>query len=356
MNAHRTQRRWRKLSVPCRMAPLGLAAFMLVACGGGDDDDNPVDIPSVIVFTIGGTASGLGTGKTVVLMNNGADDLTISANGSFAFVRPVGTGKPYAVTIKTQPAGQRCAVAQGTGTATANVADVQVRCENLAAATYTVGGSVSGLTGGTVVLQNKGADDLSVATNGGFTFASAVAGGSAYAVTVKAAPAGQSCSVRNGSGTVASANIAAVEVTCATAAALLPEGDWKQELCVPIGPGQWGRSLWRISKQSETRATVSLGVATYTNSACTAAGAIIGGQGNDGGTFVFDRTGTTPTLSAFWGSWTQITGSTTRTVWARKGANLCVLGDGNPSLFASAEAVETSANISIRGKTCYTQN
>ena len=41
---------------------------------------------------------------------------------------------------------------------------------------YQVGGTVSGLSG-TVVLQDNGGDDLSVSASGGFTFATALAGG-----------------------------------------------------------------------------------------------------------------------------------------------------------------------------------
>lgn len=40
-------------------------------------------------------------------------------------------------------------------------------------ANYTIGGTVTGLTG-SVELQNNGGDNLSVSTNGGFTFASAL--------------------------------------------------------------------------------------------------------------------------------------------------------------------------------------
>lgn len=345
------KRAWQHARPTFRWAPLGLAAVLLVGCGGGDDDTLP---PSGGAYSVGGSLSGLGSGKTLTLQNSGGDDLALNANGEFVFVTRLDSGVAYAVTVKTQPSGQRCTVAQGTGTARANVSDVRVRCENLAAATFTVGGSVSGLTG-TVVLQNNGGDDLAVASNGGFTFPTAVAGGSAYAVTVKSQPAGQSCAVRNGSGTVASANVGAVEVTCGTPAAALPQGDWKQESCVQIGPGQWGRSLWRIVKQSETRAAVNLGVATYTNANCTAPGPIIGGQANDGGNFTFDRTGTTPTLSAFYGNWAAITG-TTRTVWARKGPYLCLLGDQTPTVFPTAASVESFVDAIIPTKICYTQN
>ena len=64
---------------------------------------------------------------------------------------------------------------------------------------FTVGGTVSGLSG-TVVLQDNGGDNLSVTANGSFTFATKVASGSAYSVTVKTNPSGQTCTVTSGSG------------------------------------------------------------------------------------------------------------------------------------------------------------
>ncbi len=81
---------------------------------------------------------------------------------------------------------------------------------------FSVGGSVSGLAG-TVVLQDNGGDNLAVSANGPFTFATALASGAAYAVTVKTNPTGQTCTVSNGSGTVGSANVTNVAVTCAAA-------------------------------------------------------------------------------------------------------------------------------------------
>jgi uncharacterized delta-60 repeat protein len=88
------------------------------------------------------------------------------------------------------------------------------------AAGFTVGGSVSGLVGSGLVLQNNGAADLAIAANGAFTFAAPVASGASYNVTVKAQPSApsQTCTVGNGSGTGASANVANVSVSCVTAA------------------------------------------------------------------------------------------------------------------------------------------
>lgn len=80
---------------------------------------------------------------------------------------------------------------------------------------YTVGGTVSGLTG-TLTLQNNGGDDLDVSADGSFAFATALSDGSAYAVTILAQPAGQTCEVTNGSGTISGADVTTVVVDCMT--------------------------------------------------------------------------------------------------------------------------------------------
>ena len=81
--------------------------------------------------------------------------------------------------------------------------------------TYSVGGMVSGLSG-TVVLQDNGTGTLSVSANGLFAFGTQLANGAAYNVTVQTSPAGRTCTVANGSGTIASANVTSVAVTCAS--------------------------------------------------------------------------------------------------------------------------------------------
>ena len=126
-----------------------------------------VTCSNVVTYTIGGTVSGLS--GTVVLQDNGGDNLSVTGNGSFTFATPVVAGGAYSVTVKTNPSGQTCTVSGGSGTAaSANITSVAVSCS--AAASYTIGGTVSGLSG-TVVLQDNGGDNLSVTGNGSFTFA-----------------------------------------------------------------------------------------------------------------------------------------------------------------------------------------
>lgn len=78
---------------------------------------------------------------------------------------------------------------------------------------YTLGGSVTGLTGTGLVLQNNNGDNLAVAANGAFTFATSVGARDPYNVTVFTQPALQTCTVTNGSGT-ANADVTNVAVSC----------------------------------------------------------------------------------------------------------------------------------------------
>lgn len=170
--------------------------------------------------TIGGTVSGLAGSGLVLSLNAGAQTLPVAANGSFTFPTALASGSPYNVTVQTQPGAptQTCAVANGSGTTTGgtNVTNVTVSCTTN---TYSVGGTVSGLSGAGLVLSlNAGAQTMNIAANGAFSFPTALASGASYAVTVQTQPGNptQTCSVTNGSGTVTSSNVSNVAVTCST--------------------------------------------------------------------------------------------------------------------------------------------
>ncbi len=186
---------------------LGLAA--LSAC----KKDPPVVPPlaPAATYTVGGTLSGL-TGS-VSLANNGGDVRTLTTNGAFSFATALASGAAYSVTVATQPATQTCAVTSGAGTlAGSNVANVTVTCVSNA---FTVGGTVTGLAGSGLVLQNNAGDNLARAADGAFIFATPVSSGGAYNVTVLTQPAtpGQTCTPASNTGTVA-ANVTTVTINC----------------------------------------------------------------------------------------------------------------------------------------------
>jgi len=198
--------------------PTGTENFAGTAIGLDNDGDGNYDtadsscVTVAPTYSVGGTVSGL-TGTGLQLQNNLADTMSITADGPFTFTTELAEGSAYAVTVSSQPTGQSCSVSNGSGTiATADVTDVTVTCVTVP--TYSVGGNVSGLTGTGLILLNNGTDPLSVTADGPFTFATEIAEGSTYAITVSVYPTGQTCTITNGSGTVGMAEVTDVAVAC----------------------------------------------------------------------------------------------------------------------------------------------
>jgi hypothetical protein len=82
---------------------------------------------------------------------------------------------------------------------------------------YTISGTVADLavSSGGLVLQNNDTDNVSVTSNGTFHFATAIASGDAYKVTVFTQPSTpvQQCSVQNGVGT-ATSDVTNIKIEC----------------------------------------------------------------------------------------------------------------------------------------------
>lgn len=81
---------------------------------------------------------------------------------------------------------------------------------------YTISGTVNGMIGSGLVLQNNGGDDRAITANGAFTFNTALNNGTAYSVTVKTQPTNpsQTCAVLNGSGSMNGSPVSNVVVSC----------------------------------------------------------------------------------------------------------------------------------------------
>jgi hypothetical protein len=170
-----------------------------------------VSTPLPVSVTVTGVA-----GAGLVLQDNAGDNLAVSIDGTYMFATPVRSGLTYAVTVLTQPTNpwQTCTVAMPSGTMAAAGVTLAVSCVTN---TYTIGGTVSGLNGSGLVLFDNGADNLSVSSNGAFTFATPVASGAPYVVTVATSPTtpDQTCTVTNGTGAPNVFNVTDVKVSCA---------------------------------------------------------------------------------------------------------------------------------------------
>jgi len=104
--------------------------------------------------------------------------------------------------------------------------------------TYSIGGSIAGLSG-TVVLQNNGGDSLTLSSDGPFAFDVTLQPNAAYDVTVATQPANQVCSVSNGRGT-ASASVTNVTVACGLSSTATDVWTWVAGSDYVNAPGVYG--------------------------------------------------------------------------------------------------------------------
>jgi hypothetical protein len=201
------------------LALLGGAALMLGACsgvkqaittgggGGAGGGGGP--------FIISGTIISL-TGTGLILQNNGADTITIKGTGqSVAFAFPTAVTGKYSVTVVQNPSNpaQTCGVTNGSGTASANVINVVVACGTV----VTIGGTVTGLSGTGLTLQDNGGDTITITGSGNvpFQFPTPLPTGSTYTVTILKQPVlpKQTCMLSNATGT-ANGVINNVQILC----------------------------------------------------------------------------------------------------------------------------------------------
>jgi uncharacterized repeat protein (TIGR03803 family) len=201
--------------------PSGQVCTVSNATGAGvvADIKNVAVSCSTDTYSLSANVSGLSSGQQVTLLNNGADPVTVTANGAMTFDVPVAYGSGYAVTVATQPVGEICTANQNSGTnVTGNITDVTVTCS---VDTYTIGGTLNGLSsGGQVTLENNGADLTVLSANAPFTFSVPVAYNTAYAVAVATQPLTQTCTVTNPGASSVTANVGNVGVTCSSYAEL----------------------------------------------------------------------------------------------------------------------------------------
>lgn len=188
---------------------------LLVACGGGGGGGSSTATSSSAAaaptYTVGGSISGLSSQGLILV--NGTDTATPNpGDTSFTFPTAVVAGTSYDVSVQLQPDTENCTVAGGSGVVgSANVTDVAVTC---ASAAFTVGGTISGLTGNGLVLAD-GTDTTNPAPGATtFTFPTKLATATSFNVTVSTQPTGQTCTVGNGTGVILTSSVNNVAITC----------------------------------------------------------------------------------------------------------------------------------------------
>ena len=174
-------------------------ALGVSACGG------------YTTVSLGGKVAGL-TSDGLVLAN-GNSTVAIPANATaYTFPNQIGDQSEYAVTIQSQPARLTCTLTNAAARATGISIDwVNVSCSPN---TYTVGGSITGLSVNGLVLVNGG-DTVNVSAGStSFVFPTPVADGAVYGIAVLSQPPGLTCSIVNGTAAMGAGNVTNVQVNC----------------------------------------------------------------------------------------------------------------------------------------------
>jgi serine/threonine protein kinase, bacterial len=127
-----------------RFSAAALSVALLVACHNDNAAFPPLE--PARSFSVGGSVAGLAETRSLRLLNNAGDELTVTGSGSFAFSAPVTSN--YAVTIASQPLWKSCEITAASGTASSNIDNVAVTCAEAQAAVTTLAGSSEGFQDG----------------------------------------------------------------------------------------------------------------------------------------------------------------------------------------------------------------
>lgn len=192
-------------SLYLRTGAVALAcALGLSACGGSSGQ-----------LLLGGTVFGV-TKDKLVLQNNGAHDMTITASGTYYFSDLIGIDEQYNVTVKSVPSNvDHCDVANPSGRSAFNVSSVDVSC---VLKTHTISASVSGLAGATGLVVVNGTTSIAVPADNASFLLGSVGEDQPYGYAVLTQPAGRICSIANGSGTMGTTPISNVAISCVSTA------------------------------------------------------------------------------------------------------------------------------------------
>ncbi|SHH55312.1 hypothetical protein [Massilia sp. CF038] len=187
-------------------------ALGLASCGGGDNGQLQISVTLVNV-----TKPGL------KLQNNGGNFYDVPPGAVYSFPDLIPIDGSFDIVAQGQPPNTtKCEVVNGKKKATnISLQTIRVECTLI---TYHLGGTISGLTGDGLVLVN-GTDkktipagttsfNLTVDPGNGGAVTGKVPEDAPYGVLIFNQPAGQTCTVANGTGKMPAADNATINITC----------------------------------------------------------------------------------------------------------------------------------------------
>jgi hypothetical protein len=171
-------------------------------------------------YAVRGSITGLTASGLSLQLNGGTAQPIAAGSTAFAFA-DVASGTTVSITVASQPAGQTCAINAGDGrVAGSDLATAAITCGAagfLLGGDYIFGGSTGQptfrLNGGPAVSFGPGVDQPPFPT---FTFPTALQTGATWTVVIATPPTnpGATCTLNNGKGKMASANVTSLQIQC----------------------------------------------------------------------------------------------------------------------------------------------
>ncbi len=191
----------------------GLSAFSLIT----------VSKPVLVSLTITPASGDIQLGDTLQFSASGlmSDATAATATDLASLV----WNSSSSVTLPIDANGLATGASPGIANITATVGAITSNASSVSVkqALYSVGGTVSGLVAGdTLQITNNQTEFLDLTADGTFTFATQHLNGTVYRVSVTSQPAGKTCNVSNGTGTINNASVTDILIICT----LVPLDTW----------------------------------------------------------------------------------------------------------------------------------
>ena len=178
-------------------------------------------LPGSNSINIGGKITGLGSGKTVTLELNGNKTTLLTEDKLFQVYftnHPKSTN--YELTVKETTGNILCSIQNSIGIAETDITNADVTCS--AQPPYTVGGTVTGLTGSiTLSMSGSVSQTKTISTNGSYTFDTSLPENGNYTVSISVHSNTSFCYFPNANVNhnaaqtdIATSNVTNVDVSC----------------------------------------------------------------------------------------------------------------------------------------------
>ena len=195
-----------------RITAGALCAALLASCGGSDNGSLTLRVYVYGLF------------KPGLVLQNGDQTVTVEPGNSPSpaavkevyFPNLIAQDSMINIVVKTDPVATKCEADKETATnVKANYYSALQTIVRCTTNSYKLGGSVTGLTKGELVLTNGGNNvTIRPDTPSPFVFPGKVYDGLNYGVTVLTQPEGLTCTVQNGVGTMPSGDVMNLAVSC----------------------------------------------------------------------------------------------------------------------------------------------